>query len=192
MDASENGKHLALTLLWVVVGLGLPLAGFALCDPCAGTTSFSGIDTVSAAGETATPVPPVHAHGEQSCACTELIVSLWAVGGGFLGALLNIGRLRMSTRLPENRVKRGVVFEPPIGAGVALIAYLVFLTRQVTIFPVPEVAGPPDEARALLLGLLAGLLWEPLLRRVHAIYEEDTKKQAASGGSGSPGNPPEA
>jgi hypothetical protein len=104
-------------------------------------------------------------------------MSLWAIGGGILGALLNVGRIRMSTRLTENRVKRGLLFEPPI-------AYLVFLTRQVSIFPVAELQGPPSETRALLLGLLAGLLWEPLLRRVRAIYDEDSKNQSTTGSGG--------
>ena len=59
--------------------------------------------------------------------------------------------------------------EPLVGAGVALLAYLVLLTRQVSVFPVGPIEGEPTFERVLLLGMLSGFLWEPLLTRVQAL-----------------------
>ncbi len=129
----------------------------------------------------------------RSTECGHAITSLWAIGGGVLGGLLNVGRLRMATRLVENRVIRGLQIEPLIGAGVALIAYLVLLTRQVSIFPVGVLEGGPTFERVLLVGILSGFLWEPLLTRVQALAAQRkleeleqckcNKKESSSGRS---------
>ena len=96
----------------------------------------------------------------------------------------------MTTRTSGNwRIRRALV---SIGAGVALIAYLVLLTRQVSIFPVGTLDGEPTFERVLLVGILSGFLWEPLLTRVQALaaqrkFEEleqcKCKQKASSGPS---------
>jgi len=139
-------RNALLTVVWSVVGVALVLAPFLL---------------------RALGVPPADASPANEC--RHAITSLWALGGGVLGGLLNLGRLRMATRLPENRVLRGLAIEPLVGAGVALIAYLVLLTRQISIFPVGTLDGEPTFERVLLVGLLSGFLWEPLLTRVQAL-----------------------
>lgn len=150
-------------LLWSIIGLGLVLLPFIACHLCL------------------TPACDSEPHP-----CGVALTALWAVGGGVLGALLNVGRLRMSTQKREPRIERGLGLEPAIGAGVALIAYLAFVTQQITIFPVTEAGGSPTFERVLLLGLLAGLLWEPLLVRIELLAQQD-KKPAGSGTQDSSG-----
>lgn len=132
------------------------------------TASWSAVGIVLVAGPFAIR-PFLSAQYSHARDLTYAVTALWALGGGVLGGLLNVGRLRMATRNPENRVLRGLVIEPLVGAGVALIAYLALLTRQVSIFPVGALDGDPTFERVLLLGLLSGFLWEPLLTRVQAL-----------------------
>jgi len=136
-------RNVVLPIVWSVAGLGLVAGPFILALLLEGES--------------------------RSTECRHAITALWAIGGGVLGGLLNLGRLRMATRLVENRVVRGLQIEPLIGAGVALIAYLVLLTRQVSIFPVGALEGEPTFERVLLVGILSGFLWEPLLTRVQAL-----------------------
>ena len=136
-------RNVILPIVWSVVGIALVAAPFVLAS--------------------------VPGSESRSAECRHAIISLWAIGGGIIGGLLNLGRLRMASRLVENRVARGIQIEPLVGAGVALIAYLVLLTRQVSIFPVGTLDGEPTFERVLLLGILSGFLWEPLLTRVQAL-----------------------
>ena len=48
----------------------------------------------------------------------------WALGGGLLGALLSVLSIQMVQQSLKQRVRRGLVFEPPVGALVAFFVYL--------------------------------------------------------------------
>ena len=94
----------------------------------------------------------------------------WAVGGGLLGALLSVLSIQMIQQSLKQRVRRGLVFEPPVGA---LVAFFVYLGAQLGVvsFNLGTSSGS-EFARWALLGGLAGFTWDIVLGRVRARIED--------------------
>ena len=110
--------------------------------------------------------------GQETCAPTEperpiLHALPWALGGGLLGALLSVLSIQMVQGSLKQRVRRGLVFEPPVGA---LVAFFVYLGAQLGIvtFNMGESTSNSEFARWVLLGGLSGFAWDVVIGRVRA------------------------
>jgi hypothetical protein len=97
-------------------------------------------------------------------------------GSGIWGGLIRLLQMRLQEQKIRPRLERGIRYEPLVGALVAVGVYLAFATKQITIFSPDdlEVRGGPDFSRCVLLGIVAGYLWELLLARL----TEQVKGQA--------------
>ena len=111
-----------------------------------------------------------------TCTSTErsiLRALPWALGGGILGALLSILTIQMVQGSLKQRVRRGLVFEPPVGA---LVAFFVYLGAQLDIVTFNVTASSTSEfARWVLLGGLSGFAWDVVVGRVRARITDATE-----------------
>jgi hypothetical protein len=70
----------------------------------------------------------------------------------------------------KQRIRRGLVFEPPVGA---LVAFFVYLGAQLGVVTFNVGTSSASEfARWVLLGGLAGFTWDIVLGRVRARVED--------------------
>ena len=121
-------------------------------------------------------VPPI----TRSClsslpADNTLLNSAWAAAAGILGALVNVVSIQMTHQSRVERVKRGLNFEPGLGAVVAWIVFLAASLGIVTINVGTIVTRLPDFAPTVVLGGVAGFVWEIILGRIRARAEDLTK-----------------
>ena len=109
----------------------------------------------------------------QPSECPILRALPWVLGGGVLGSLLSVLSIQMVQQSLKQRVRRGLVFEPPVGG---LVAFFVYLGAQLGAVSFNlGTSGTSEFARWVLLGGLAGFAWDVVIGRVRARLE-DAKK----------------
>lgn len=99
--------------------------------------------------------------------CRPFLHASWAVSGGLLAGLIRILHYQIESQKLEPKIKRALRFEPLLAALVALGAYVF---AQLGLFSLFRVGDPTAHAHAFFrifaLGLVAGLFWGAVLKRL--------------------------
>lgn len=99
--------------------------------------------------------------------CWLFIQVSWVVSGGLLAGLIRILHYQVESQKLEPKIKRALRFEPLLAAFVAFGAYAF---AQLGLFSLFRVGDPTAEAHAFFrvfaLGLVAGLFWGAVLKRL--------------------------
>jgi hypothetical protein len=101
-----------------------------------------------------------------------LLNSAWAAAAGILGALVNVASIQMNHQGLVERVKRGLTFEPGLGAVVGWFVFLGASLGVVTINVGTLATRLPDFAPTVVLGGVAGFVWDVILGRIRARAED--------------------
>lgn len=101
-----------------------------------------------------------------------LLNSAWAAAAGIVGALVNVVSIQMNHQSIVERVKRGLAFEPGLGAVVAWFVYLGASLGAITINVGSVSAQLPAFAPSVVLGGIAGIIWDVVLGRIRARAED--------------------
>ncbi len=105
--------------------------------------------------------------GVRGAACWPFIHAGWAVSGGLVAGLIRILNYQVESQSVAPKIKRALHFEPPLAALVALAAYVF---AQLGLFSLFRVGDPTAQSHAFFrvfaLGLMAGLFWGAVLKRL--------------------------
>lgn len=102
--------------------------------------------------------------------CATLHRCSWVLSGGIVGGLLFVVRVQRSSQQLVENVKRGLVFDPFLGAIVALFIYLAFLTGLVS-FNISLTSDVPEFVWPFLLGGGVGFSWDVVVGRFKGKFE---------------------
>jgi hypothetical protein len=102
--------------------------------------------------------------------CATLRRCSWVLSGGIVGGLLFVVRFQRSSQQLVEYVKRGLVFDPFLGAVVALFIYLAFLTGLVS-FNLSITTDVPEFVWPFLLGGGVGFSWDVVVGRFKNKFE---------------------
>ena len=120
---------------------------------------------------TASGALPFYATGclvtERETACWPFIHAGWAVSGGLVAGLIRILNYQVESQGVPPKIKRALQFEPLLATLVALAAYVF---AQLGLFSLFRVGDPTAQSHAFFrvfaLGLMAGLFWGAVLKRL--------------------------